>query len=404
MKPEFDIVVHGATGFTGRLVCEHLVKTYRNGVDIRWAMAGRNYDRLVEARNVIGAPEDTPLIVADSNDLPSIEALVRRTDTVIATAGPFVSIGEPLVAACASNGNGYVDLTGDAAWVRKMIDAYEVRARNSGAHIIFSAGFDSVPSDLGLLLFQRVAKETFGAPIERVRGYVRDVRGSLSGGTVESAKASAAIAREDDEILALLRNPFALASAQAGPEQPSITGFVFDEAAKEWVAPFIMSGINTKTVHRSNELQGYAYGSKLIYDEVLVLDGCASESDAARTAEESCWSNRAAIAVSPLRSGDGPSKSEREAGGYMFQFIGAAADGNELRVSVTGDRDPGYGSTSKIIAETALCLRDAREHLAGGIWTPGSLLGEGLIDRLEERAGLTFEVEHSDKASIPPPV
>ncbi|MFA5964212.1 MAG: saccharopine dehydrogenase NADP-binding domain-containing protein [Sphingomonas sp.] len=381
MAREFDIIVYGATGFTGRLVAEYLVKT---GAP-RWAMAGRSLTKLQEVRDEIGAPTDTPLITANADDPASLAAMCERATVIITTVGPYQLYGNELVAACAATGTAYVDLCGEPAWMRHMIDAHQEAARASGARIVFSCGFDSIPFDLGVFALQEAAKRKFGKPAPRVKCRVRKMQGGFSGGTAASLKATLAAATRDPSILGLLVNPFALAPGFDGPSQPKGLLPEYDRTIEAWVAPFIMAPINTKNVHRTNFLLGHPYGTDFVYDEMMV----AGLGDMGKAAAE------AIAKINPLASdkgpkpGEGPSKEERDNGFYDILFIGEMPDGGRVEAVVTGDRDPGYGSTSKMIAETALCLvHDVAGE--GGIWTPGALMGDALIKRLEANAGLSF--------------
>lgn len=380
---DFDIIVYGATGFTGRLVAEYLTQTGAK----RWAMAGRSLSKLEEVRDLIGAPADTSLVTANSDDPASLRALCQRTQVVLTTVGPYQLYGSDLVAACAETGTAYVDLCGEPAWMRQMIDAHHATAKASGARIVFSCGFDSIPFDLGVLTLQDAAKEKFGHAMPRVKGRVRKMQGGFSGGTAASLKATLAAAAKDPSLLGLLINPFALAPGFTGPSQPKGLLPEYDRSIEAWVAPFIMAPINTKNVHRTNFLLGGAgYGADFVYDEMMVAPGLGEMGKAA--AEAIAKMNPLASDKGP-KPGEGPSKEERDAGFYDLLFIGEGADGERIDCVVTGDRDPGYGSTSKMIAETALCLvEDVTGE--GGIWTPGALMGQVLADRLQARAGLTF--------------
>lgn len=386
MAREFDIIVYGATGFTGRLVAEYLVEAYPEGV--AWAMAGRSLTKLQEVRDAIGAPADIPLIVANSDDPASLTAMCERTRVVLTTVGPYQLYGSDLVAACVATGTGYVDLCGEPAWMREMIDAHEAAARASGARIVFSCGFDSIPFDLGVLTLQEAARKKFGAPAPRVKGRVRVMKGTFSGGTAASAKATFAAAARDPRIFGLLGNPFALTPGFTGAHQP--TGLIpeYDKAVGAWVAPFIMAAINTKNVHRTSFLLGAdGYGADFVYDEMQV----AGLGDIGKAAAEAIARFNPLAGDKGPAPGEGPSKEERDAGHYDVLFIGEMPDGGRVDCVVTGDKDPGYGSTSKMIAETALCLvRDVPEEGKGGIWTPGALMGDTLRDRLVAKAGLTF--------------
>lgn len=217
---DFDIVVYGASGYTGRLVAEYLSQEYADDANLRWAMAGRNETKLAEVRDEIGAPTDTPLLIADTEDPASLDELVERTRVIITTVGPYQLYGSALVAACSKAGTDYVDLCGEPAWMRQMIDAHEQTARDSGARIVFSCGFDSIPFDLGVFFLQEAARERFGHTVPRVKGRVRKMKGTFSGGTAASLKATMQAAKENPDILRLLGNPFALAPGFQGPTQP----------------------------------------------------------------------------------------------------------------------------------------------------------------------------------------
>jgi len=381
---DFDLIVYGATGFTGRLVAEYLVRTYPSGDAPRWAMAGRSLAKLEEVRDLIGARSDLPIVVADADDPASLDAMVARTEAVVTTVGPYQLYGSALVAACVAAGTAYLDLCGEPAWMRQMIDAHEAEAKATGARIVFSCGFDSIPFDLGVLTAQEQATKRFGRPAPRVKGRVRVMKGSFSGGTAASLKATLAAAARDPSLVKLLTDPFALTPGFRGPHQP--TGLIpeFDTTLNAWVAPFVMAPINTKNVHRTNFLLGHAYGPDFVYDEMMV----AGLGDIGKAAAE------AMAALNPFKGdkgpkpGEGPDLAKREAGHYDLLFAAIEPDGGRADAVVTGDRDPGYGSTSKMIAETALCLIGGEKR--GGLWTPGALLGTTLRDRLQTKAGLTF--------------
>ncbi|MES2717599.1 MAG: saccharopine dehydrogenase NADP-binding domain-containing protein [Pseudomonadota bacterium] len=390
MTKEFDIVVHGATGFTGRLVIEYLLS--RPATGLRWAMGGRSLDKLAAVRDAVGAPADTALVLTDSADPASLAALMARTRLVLTTVGPYQLYGSELVAACAAHGVDYVDLCGEPAWMRQMIDAHQATAQASGARIVFSCGFDSIPFDLGVLMLQDEMVQRFGAPAARVRGRVRKMKGTFSGGTAASLKATM-VAAADPTVLGLLRNPFALTPGFDGPRQPAGNKPMVDEVLGVWVAPFVMAAINTRNVHRSNFLLQHAWGRDFVYDEMLVT----GPGDKGQALAEAVAADKSLASDSGPKPGEGPSRAEREAGFYDVLFIGTGdsgqAAGQTLQVSVRGDRDPGYGSTSKMISESAICLLQDAQATPGGIWTPASALGQPLIRRLQAFAGLTFTVE-----------
>jgi short subunit dehydrogenase-like uncharacterized protein len=391
---ELDVIVYGATGFTGRLVAEYLVSRLSGQDAPRWAMAGRSEAKLEEVRSSIGAPSGVPLIVADAADSAGLRAIAERTRVVISSVGPYQLYGSPLVEACVASGTGYVDLCGEPAWMRDMIDAHEAAARASGARIVFSCGFDSIPFDCGVEQLQKRCLEAWGTPARRIKGRVRAMRGTFSGGTAASMKATLAAAAKRPALLKLLADPFALTPGFSGPSQPNTLLPHFDATVGAWVAPFIMAPINTKNVHRTNFLRGHRYGTDFLYDEMIV----AGLGDIGKAAAEMIAKFNPLSSDKGPKPGEGPSREERESGFYDILFV-AEADGKEaLRLAVKGDRDPGYGSTSKMISEAALC-RAGEAPQQGGFWTPGALLGDALVKRLVEHAGLTFEMEPASKAA-----
>jgi short subunit dehydrogenase-like uncharacterized protein len=383
---ELDLIVYGATGFTGRLVAEYLAQP-RSGGSVKWAMAGRSLSKLQAVRDEIGAPADTPLLTANADDPASLRALVTKARVIISTVGPYQLYGSDLVAACVETGTGYVDLCGEPNWMHDMIMQHDTAAQASGARIVFSCGFDSIPFDLGVWTVQQAAKARFGRPAPRVKGRVRKMQGTFSGGTFASGKATAAAAAKSPSVFKLLIDPFALTPGFVGPSQPKGMLPEYDEAIGGWVAPFVMAAINTKNVHRTNFLAGHPYGADFRYDEMMVAPGLGDIGKAA--AEAIAKLNPMGGDKGPA-PGEGPSKAEREAGFYEIDFIAEMPDGQRLTATVTGDRDPGYGSTSKMIAEAALCLLEVGG--SGGVWTPGALMAEPLVKRLEANAGVTFKV------------
>ncbi len=387
---KFDIVVYGATGFTGQLVAEYLATHYRNDKQLTWAMAGRSLDKLSKVRDAIGAAADTPLIAADSGDAASLQAMGARTKLVISTVGPYQLYGSDLVAACAASGTDYIDLCGEPIWMRQMIDKHEAAAKASGARIVFSCGFDSVPFELGAFFVQEEAKRVFGAPAPRVKGRVREMRGTLSGGTAASAKATFDAVAKDLSLVAILKNAFALTPGFEGPKQPPGSKPLHEEDLQSWSAPFMMATINTRNVHRSNMLMGFPYGKDFVYDE-MVLTGPGETGEA--NARKVMAANTEKTGPNAPKPGEGPSKEERENGRFELLYVAIAPDGREVRAVVTGDRDPGYGSTSKMISECAICLLRDTPDVPAGIWTPGAAMRGALIKRLVDNAGLTFRVE-----------
>ena len=407
-----DLIVFGATGFTGRLVAEVLQRRIGAAPHPNWAIAGRDATRLAAVRDSVGAGSGLPLLLADAADPAALAALVAQARVVITTVGPYQHHGEALVSACAQAGTDYVDLCGEPGWMAQMIPKLEAPARNTGARIVFSCGFDSVPFDLGVVFLQQAALQRFGAPLSRVRGRVKVLQGGPSGGTIASGLASFEAMGRDPLLARAMADPFALTPGFRGPAQPDGEGATYDAAATSWTGPFVMAPINTKNLHRTNALRGHPWGRDFEYDErMLTGDGPRGERRARALARNSRIQN-ALLGFGPARAllrrfvlpkpGEGPGPREREAGRYELLFSGETAAGQTLAARVTGDRDPGYGSTSKIVTECALCLLEDidRGRTAGGVWTAGAAMGLTLLQRLREQAGLTFELVEAGPGAL----
>ena len=383
----YDIVVYGATGYTGRLVAEYLAHHYQ-GKGPKWAMAGRSAEKLAEVRDLIGAPADTPLVVANSDDPASMKALAESTRVVVTTVGPYQLYGEPLLKACVAAGTDYADLCGEPGWMREMIDAYHEQAKASGARIAFSSGFDSIPFDLGVMMTQKACVERFGQPAPRIRGRVRAMQGTFSGGTAASLTETMKAVARKPSLIPILQSPFGLTPGFEGPSQPMGLLPEYDDKLGKWAAPFIMATINTKNVHRTNFLLGHPYGADFKYDEMMLTSPGELGEKAAHAVAEML---KNPFGAKPPKPGEGPTPEERENGFYDVLFVGEWPEGTELRYGVKGRYDPGYGSTSRMIAETGIALLDCTAP--GGIATPGALLGEALVGRLQDHAEITFAVE-----------
>jgi short subunit dehydrogenase-like uncharacterized protein len=377
---EFDLIVYGATGYTGRLVAEYLAQRYGVGGQVKWAMAGRSAAKLKAVRDLLALPAETPLVVADADDPKSLAAMVARAKAIITTVGPYQLYGDALVAACVAAGTDCLDLTGEPNWMHKIIREHDAAAKASGARIVHSCGFDSIPFELGVFFCEETAKAKLGGPVSRVKGRVRRIQGGLSGGTAASGAATMAAVQKDPAVLGILMNPFALTPGFEGPPQPPGQAVEHDADVGAEVGPFMMAMINTKNVHRSNALMGHPWGEDFVYDEMtIVTPGAPTEFTG--------------LGEGGPKPGEGPTKAEREAGFFDLLFVGIAADGRKVKVSVHGDRDPGYGSTSKMLAEAAICLVKDAPDVPGGVWTPGAAMQTKLLDRLQENAGLTFQAE-----------
>lgn len=406
-KPTLDLIVFGATGFTGRLVAEYLNATYGVGGDVTWAMAGRSLDKLTRVRTELGISEALPLLVADASDTAALKKLVAQARVVITTVGPYQLHGNELVAACAKAGTDYVDLCGEPAWMAQQIPLLQKPAAASGARIVFSCGFDSIPFDLGVVFLQHESMQRLGEPLVRVHGRVKTMKGTFSGGTAASLLATMEAVGRDRSLIKTLGNPYALVPGFKGLRQPNDGVAEYDELAKSWTAPFVMAPINTKNVHRTHALRGHPWGKDFIYSErMLTGKGNKGEQRARKTARNTKIQN-VLLAIGPTRAlirrfalpkpGEGPNQHQRETGHYELLFVGQTASGQVLSATVKGDRDPGYGSTCKLITESALCLANEVDHqmAPGGVWTPGAAMGLTLASRLQERAGLSFAINEA---------
>jgi short subunit dehydrogenase-like uncharacterized protein len=409
----FDVIVWGATGFTGRLVAEYLLERYGVGGELRWAMAGRNLAKLESVRAEIGRNvgrpvADLPLLTGDSDDAASLEALAARTRVVCSTVGPYTRYGSKLVAACAKLGTDCCDLAGEVQWMRRMIDAHEAAAGASGARIVHSCGFDCIPSDLGVFFLQREMRARHGVPCRRVKLRVVGSKGGASGGTIASVLAMLDEAEKDPQVRRLMADPYALnpADRRSGPDRNEGLAPAKDDDFGAWTGIYLMAGVNTRVVRRTTALLGDLYGADFRYDEaILTGEGPAGLAKAVALAA-GFGAGMGLMAIGPVRRavarflpapGEGPSKAQREAGWFDLALLGEHPSdrGKSLRARVTGDRDPGYGSTAKMLGESAVCLALDPATTGGGFWTPASALGDALLTRLGERAGVNFRVEEA---------
>ncbi len=399
---DYDLVVFGATSFVGQILCRRLVERVGTGGDVRWAIAGRSRSKLEQVAASTGA--DVPVTVADAADADAMRELARSTAVVASTVGPYAKYGSPLVAAVASAGTDYCDLTGEPQWMRAMIDAHQDEAEASGARIVHACGFDSIPSDLGVWFTQREAQARFGEWCHRIGLRVKAAKGGASGGTVASMLNIVDEVKHDRELRALLGNPYALApdGMRSGPRQPNVTTPVRDELSGGWVAPFVMAATNTRVVQRTHALLGRPWGDGFQYDEAMLTGAGIKGAVASGAVTGAMGGFMLAASVKPTRwlvdklvpePGEGPSPEAQEAGFYDLRLYGHTPGGGHLVTKVTGDQDPGYGSTAKMLAEAALAFADVdRTQVGGGFWTPATMFGDLLIDRLVANAGLTFDV------------
>lgn len=403
--PEFDIILFGATGFAGELVVEHFIQTDEA---LTWAMAGRNESKLKALRDRLSATypklADIPLVIADSSDRASLDAMASRARVICSTVGPYSEYGSELVAACVEHGAHYCDLTGEVQWVRAMIEAHHERAREKGTRIVTCCGFDSIPSDLGTLLVQQHALKTHERPCNEVTSYVARVRGGFSGGTVASMITTLEQARSDRSVLKILGHPYSLnpEGERKGPDGSDQQWLRYDEDAQTWTAPFIMASVNSKVVRRSNALLDYKYGEDFRYTETMKMGDGPAGFARALAMSTGIAGFMLALMGAPSRKllekfvlpspGEGPSREDIEAGFFEFHVWGhLPGEAQPIKAKVRGERDPGYGATAIMLGEAAICLALDELESQGGVLTPASAMGEALIERLRAE-GMTFEI------------
>ena len=411
MNKAYDVIIWGASGFTGRLVAEYLNNQYGTAGDLKWAMAGRNQQKLEQVRAELGN-DAIPIVTGDSMDIESLDAMAQQTKVMCTTVGPYAKYGSMLVEACINQGTDYCDLTGEVQWIRKMIDQHHEAAKAKGVKIVHCCGFDSIPSDMGVFFLQKAAISQRAKYCKEVKLGVKAFKGGMSGGTIASLKNVLAEAKENPSIFGTLKNPYGLnpKDQMEGPDGEDLDSIEFDEDFNAWKSPFVMAAINTKIVRRSHALSGLPYGEDFRYSETSLHVGANGKQKAKRNASRMAMVSGsssgpiAAITKSIVnlflpKPGQGPSKKQRENGFFNMAILGKYEDGDTIQGKITGDRDPGYGSTSKMLGEAAVCL--AKDHAVSpyvyGVLTPSVAMGNSLLKRLENFAGLTFELADGEK-------
>ena len=392
---DFDIIVWGASGFTGRLVAEYLFQKY-NSKDLKWAIAGRDKSKLTSIRNS-HLDSNIPILIADSFDYVSLNKITNRTKVVCSTVGPYSKYGTLIVKSCIESGTDYCDLAGESQWIRKMIDLYHNKARSNKVKIVNSCGFDSIPSDMGVyFIHKNILKKDLQISM-RVAG----AKGGYSGGTYASINNIITEASKNKEIRNDLINPYGLnpEGEKNGPDKRDLSSVVFDNRIKKWIAPFLMAGINSRIVRRSNALSNYAYGRNFRYNEAVItgngvigrMRGFLLSIPLIFIAAKPGSVFKSIFNFISPKPGQGPNKKEREAGYFNIRFY--VFDESVTSIfKVTGDKDPGYGSTSKMLAESAVCLAKDSLNNSYGILTPSIAMGDEILKRLELNAGLRFSI------------
>jgi len=405
---EFDLIVFGATSFTGKLVTEYLWKNYPPSDFFKWAIAGRDKGKLEEVQSRLSTEKSNQkkisIITANSNDQATLEDLAKKTKVILTTVGPYAIYGSKLVAACAKHGTDYCDLAGETQWISKMIAAHEKMAKETGARIIHACGFDAIPSDMGVFYLQKHAQERFQEPIHKIKMYVKAMRGGASGGTIASILNIIKEGKSNRDIARLVSHPYALnpKDKRDGPDKRDNNTFTLDKTLNLWTAPFIMSSINTRIVRRSNALMNYPYTKDFSYTESVL---CGKNLSGAFKSvimtmvlgfflllSSNKMTRKYIIEKMLPKPGEGPTKKQRENGFFKILMAGQISEDNLLKLEITGDQDPGYGSTSKMLSEAAICLAFDDIQIEGGHWTPASALGEKLLGRLESKAGMKFKI------------
>jgi short subunit dehydrogenase-like uncharacterized protein len=409
----FDIVLFGATGFTGKLVAEYLA-THATRRGVRWAIAGRSREKLEAVRRELASKDaalgELPILLADSHDVSALDVLTAQTRVVCTTVGPYAKYGIELVRSCARHGTSYCDLTGEPNFVRTSIDECHDVARGTRARIVHCCGYDSIPSDLGAHIAWHHANRNAGEGLSWAKVFTGRTRGAASGGTVASALGIMEAAKESRDVRRLLLDPHGLdperGTAPRDPFEDDQRGVRFDRDLGRWTAPFVMASINTRIVRRSHALlreDGGGYGQRFRYHEAmsfrpgprglvtaaLVTAGIGGFFAAATMAPARAVLERAVLP----RPGEGPARETIEKG-YFEMFVLAKTDsGRRLRGRVAGTRDPGYGATAEMLSESAICLAKDAQQLEPrfGVLTPATAMGMVLVERLRA-AGLTFDI------------
>ena len=400
------LTVFGATSFVGQILTRYLYGRFGTDGELRWAIAGRSEKKLRELHgSLYPKAAKLPQIVAKADDEQALRTMCTESKVVISTVGPYALYGEPLVKICAATGTDYCDLTGEVQWIRRMIRKYEGAARNSGARIVHCCGFDSIPSDLGVHFLQKQAMQKYGKTCPKVKLRVKAMRGGASGGTIASMLNVVKEASRDPQLRRELANPYSLCPDGYTPQlwQPNISRAEYDADFKSWIAPFVMAAINTRIVQRTNALSKQAYGADFRYDEAVLRGDGFKGRVSATNMSTGLGAFMAAASMAPTRwvlerflpkPGEGPTPEQQRNGFFDIRILGRTPEGHTLQVKVAGDSDPGYGSTGKMLGQAGACLAldIPKSATPGGFWTPATIFGDRLIERLTRYSGLRFEV------------
>lgn len=408
-EAKFDLIVFGATSFVGEILIKYLNTTF-NGAgqeQLKWAIAGRSAEKLETVKKgLTNATTEIPVLVADAGNESQLKSLCEQTRTIVSTVGPYALYGEPLVKVCVETGTDYCDLTGEVQWINRMIRKYETQAIESGARIVHCCGFDSIPSDMGVYFLQQQSEQTFGQPCTNIKMRVKAAKGGASGGTVASMINITKEAVSNPELRKELANPYSICPENHPfkARQHNVNSAEFDRDFNKWSAPFVMAAINTRIVHRSNGLLNAKYGENFKYDEAMLVGSGLKARVTANAIVAGLAAFLVGAAIKPSRwllerfvlpkPGEGPTPEEQVKGYFDLRFKGSTERGDELYTKVTGQGDPGYGCTSKMLGQAAACLSldISKEDQPGGFWTPSTIMGDKLLKRLSEKSDLSFEV------------
>jgi short subunit dehydrogenase-like uncharacterized protein len=409
---EFDLVLFGASSFVGKLTAAYLAGAVPE--DFRVALAGRSAEKLEKVRSSLtGAAAQWPVILADSGDEDSLEAMAKSARVIVTTVGPYARYGMPLVLACARVGTDYADLTGEPLFMRRSIDQADGQAKDSGARIVHTCGFDSIPSDLGVLALHEAAKQAGAGDLGETILVVEAMKGGFSGGTIDSMKVQIDESKADPAARRLTADPYALSPDRAkdpdGQDERDSMGVSRDPDTGEFLAPFVMAGVNTRVVRRSNALMGGAYGSTLRYSELMKAGGGPIGALKAGAVVGGLGGLVGGLAFPPTRKlldrllpdpGEGPDEKSRDKGFFRIRITTTTSSGRRFRCRIEASGDPGYKATAVMLGEAGLCLAlDAdRTPRVAGVLTPASAMGSVLTDRLRA-AGHSYEVSELDSSS-----
>jgi len=393
---QYDLAVLGATGFVGRLLAAYLAEHAPTG--LRVALAGRSQDRLAEVRTTLsGAAREWPLVVVDATSPEQVSDLARSTRVVVTTVGPYARYGLPLARACAESGTHYADLTGEVLFVRDLADSSHEAALRTGARVVTSCGFDSVPSDLGVHLLHRYAEEHGLGGLGDTTLLVTRLRGGVSGGTIESMRGQVEAVTSDPSRRRTVLDPFGLSADRSadpdGRDQRDVMRVYRDAATGRWTAPFVMASFNTRIVRRSDSLLGHAYGPRFRYREAMAFGSDYAAQWRAVGLTLGLGGAIAALQASVVRPlvdrvlpkpGEGPDEKTRREGRFRVEVRTTTDTGQRLVATVGAAGDPGYAATAVMLGESALCLALDGDRLSpgGGVLTPAVAMGDALVDRL----------------------